>query len=860
MLFSECILSPFVGGSTSQQIPFVYLPLRGQIIHPGKAISLSGIHTPICAVSGAKYMTEDGWVDLRNAADSDVPFRLVRDQGRAFLQWSGDAELRSRMSGRLIMVNMMCREMSTTESMEIPRVQIIFSPCVAFRVVGSPMKHLTNVSEVAFAQDSQTESSSITSESMSVSEYVAIGICSVLLGLIYVASVFLYLHLRRRNRSDSSEKSDEDKSIRGIEEGVVKSNPLLSMPTHFIQGETAYSDTNSSDNDAAPDIIKHYEDRKKQITSALVHPQNQKFGFNSHRSTFSTFEYSHQDSATNERLPEENVSIVETLEGREDRPDNIKALVAGQTDRDQSPITSRAFLNALYRSYTPMQHFQRSAHLRLIKNLRGYSTPSDYADVSSSQPSPSLSTVLPDQEEMTMRNAIFNKRTGNLTMSKINMDVLQEDDHDYELIVMKKGSIVENGCYKLPELLQGNNSYSLVSEVYVNSGYNYGSAPSTPGGSRYSTLDKNALKVRYENGVEKPGKLLIEVEDCLDHYIPVHDSDEFEADTLDRKPSKNKIPDCSLKSQDTSLEHPTRILLKTTGSFRSDSTAVPPPKTDPPRNDPPEESNFNRAFGSLREIYEAKTKRGLVKEVDRMDCCTVLGEEEKGRTLTLEDRHSRRQRAKGAIVQPDVIPPPPHGGSPVYERTRASRDILDTDDNLIKPSHYPKNSNGRSVGNTSTRSSAPTCGRTSVPSGTPDHSYELFLLQKSKKNGTIIHAEDVVLKKKRNPRAWNATMKPEDSGYLSSESNESRSIKTKATEAVDNGSETDESLGDGHSESGAESVETNSVFFGRFPRNMALFRGYGSADSGVMGGGDEGQSSSDSENISYTTVIPVKKT
>nr|XP_023027191.1 uncharacterized protein LOC111515189 [Leptinotarsa decemlineata] len=170
------------------------------------------------------------------------------------------------MSGRLIMVNMMCREMSTTESMEIPRVQIIFSPCVAFRVVGSPMKHLTNVSEVAFAQDSQTESSSITSESMSVSEYVAIGICSVLLGLIYVASVFLYLHLRRRNRSDSSEKSDEDKSIRGIEEGVVKSNPLLSMPTHFIQGETAYSDTNSSDNDAAPDIIKHYEDRKKQVS------------------------------------------------------------------------------------------------------------------------------------------------------------------------------------------------------------------------------------------------------------------------------------------------------------------------------------------------------------------------------------------------------------------------------------------------------------------------------------------------------------------------------------------------------------------------------------------------------------------
>jgi hypothetical protein len=128
-------------------------------------------------------------------------------------------------------------------------------------------------------------------------------------------------------------------------------------------------------------------------------------------------------------------------------------------------------------------------------NNRGYSTPTEYADLSSSQPSPSLSTALPMDEEMTMRNAIFNKKTGNMTISKINVDTLQEDEHDYELIVLKKGSLKNQNFYKLPELLQRSNGYSLVSEVYVNNGYNYSSAPSSASNSNCSTFDRRTLKV-----------------------------------------------------------------------------------------------------------------------------------------------------------------------------------------------------------------------------------------------------------------------------------------------------------------------------------------------------------------------------
>lgn len=39
-----------------------------------------------------------------------------------------------------------------------------------------------------------------------------------------------------------------------------------------------------------------------------------------------------QDSSTIERLPEENVSIVETIEGKEDRPDSVRA-ITGSTRR-----------------------------------------------------------------------------------------------------------------------------------------------------------------------------------------------------------------------------------------------------------------------------------------------------------------------------------------------------------------------------------------------------------------------------------------------------------------------------------------------------------------------------------------------
>ncbi|XP_019767405.2 uncharacterized protein LOC109542571 [Dendroctonus ponderosae] len=1049
---NECILAPFVGGSTSQQIPFVFLPLKDQIIHPSKEISFTGIHKPVCAVSEAKFLTEAGWADLRKPLDNDVPFRLFRDEGRTFLQWIGEPELRNKMSGRMVLVHLMCRELED-QPLAAPNKDI-FGPCVAFRIVGTPSKIHSNVTEVAFSLDAHSGSEK---DSLSVSEYVAIGICSVLLGLIYVASIFLYLHLKKRNSLKNSQTDRKNQNIVTVEEGVVKNNPLLSLTHHFGPAESAYSDTNSSDNENAPDLLQNHD---KLVTSAIVHSQQRTRSRCSSPQGYSSSPEAYQENSSFERLPEENVSIVETLE---DRPDSIKALsgaarkklyfnpayfephlliapppaalefldkirevidiakqkmstkryvptllhipeeesnysvepsydfsrpssrrgsvislkrensrrkscsgcpgcepqdisavyqrlpdfpslaacqnctagneskehsiqkwledipvlrldercgpvatpagsnqrrirsptrslpdsradralsprpaseatarshrkpaqlprkekvlkpmsppppvpverrttlpppdmiheaieMENQADETRIPTLTKKQMNAVINELTVHKNMLEAANRELARRASagyetdslerngkhpGYSTPSEYAEVASSQASPSLSTALPVDEEITMQNAIFNTQTGHLTLSKLSSEAADGDDHDYELVVLKNH----------PQLFTGSpaGSYSLVSEVYVNNGYNYGSNPSSPSESNCSTMDKKSLKVRYEGGVEKPGKLLIEVEDCLDHYIPVNDSDEFEPDTLDR-PNKYEKLSVAQSFEESVEENSNQILLRTTGSFKQGALDV--------NANHVESSNFHRVLGSLREMYQEKK------------LCKELEVDEDGKLLTLEERHSKRQRIKttsnGPVVPPDLIPPPP----PIYERPKPPIKVPKAVSSSETPNH-PKNEPDRSAN----------CivGTPALPEYKLIQTHDFI----SDKNQCVFHS---TIQHSSLKRLQPFNLRPEDPGYLSTDSNESRLrvLLNRKLLADQNGSETDESLGDGHSESGAESVETHSVFFGRYSRKPggALSS---SLDSGVLNC-EDGQSSSDSETVSYTTVVPV---
>ncbi|XP_032670365.1 uncharacterized protein LOC116843751 isoform X2 [Odontomachus brunneus] len=286
----ECNVAGFSNNGHVEKVPYVFLPQRGQIIYPHAEIRFEGVTTPVCGIAGAQQLGRAGWSELRNLSDAEPPFRLFRDEGRTFLQWIGEAGLRDAAEGRVVTAKLVCRDASP-KSM-YPGV---FTPCVAFRVAGSPSKN--NVREVMFASTSQV------SQGLSATEYTAIGLSSVILALIYVASVSLYLHSRKAKRKSIEEANV---TLDGGRDGggLVKSNPLLAATRHFE------SDTNSglTESDLGDDLPPSDSEQgfENQITSAIVHPHcvylEQSEGL------FSA------GSILGERLPEEDVRVVETAD------------------------------------------------------------------------------------------------------------------------------------------------------------------------------------------------------------------------------------------------------------------------------------------------------------------------------------------------------------------------------------------------------------------------------------------------------------------------------------------------------------------------------------------------------------------
>lgn len=264
---------------------------------------------------------------------------------------------------------------------------------------------------------------------------------------------------------------------------------------------------------------------------------------------------------------------------------------------------------------------------------------------STDQSSPALSTALPMDEELTMQNAVINTRTGEMTMSKLSNQIL-----------------ADRNCYNsLPELIssQRSETYSLVSEVYVNDGY------ASPACS-----DDSGPEIQYEP--ENPGHLTIKVQDSPDNYVKLDES-EYEPDTLDRKPMKLRINDdmqydrreIANEIYVDSLERPAQILLRSRGSFRD------------------EDNTLQHGHGSLREIYEARIKSSLKDPhlTNGHDVeCQMNGESDgthswkKCRYLTPDSRQAKRQRQPHN--QPDVVPLPPTEEE-IYQRPKPPRRVED---------------------------------------------------------------------------------------------------------------------------------------------------------------------------------------
>lgn len=522
-------------------------------------------------------------------------------------------------------------------------------------------------------------------------------------------------------------------------------------------------------------------------------------------------------------------------------------------------------------SESPPVNDYETDSLERTTTKKGLSTPPEYPEISSSQASPSLSNALPLEEELTMTNAVYKTQSSsNSNTPSPQRDICMEQNH-YETIEKKSPNNAEK---TITAKSSSDNSYSLVSEVYVNNNYNFGSTPTSPSGSECS-MGSRKLHGTMKNSQGKPGCLTIEVIDPPENYIKIHESDGFEPDTLDRKNSKHKeiVENVqfsrkdlikNLHSNGSPINH--RIQLRSSGTFKKAEADHSASKFSSLRHDYETRKNIYERPKLLSTTFN--DSKSLEDTTEPWEDAAPDWNTEEGRILTLELRHSKRQRQctpptikqMKNLARPDILPPlPPTNDHPIYEQPNFPPRRVESA--LIPLESHPKNLKGRSLSprtftkNTITdhksnktfnvrksdigHSCSPT--RASVQSQFSDYE-NIHPVDKNidttrmddycrisnrkcvdrRHSSSAINTNTFVKESKEAPsKSFRMKRKKgsqvEDSGYLSSDSAGSRRIQRKLVIAkIVSCSESDDTENEARSESGAESIETHSVYFGSY--------------------------------------------
>lgn len=520
---------------------------------------------------------------------------------------------------------------------------------------------------------------------------------------------------------------------------------------------------------------------------------------------------------------------------------------------------------------SPITNDYETDSLERNSNKKGISaSTTEYPDIPSSQASPSLSNALPLEEELTMRNAVYKTHSSSNSNTPSPHRNIHIDNH-YETIgkrrnddsnatIGKRRNDGSNATLDKKKTSKAKSDYSLVSEVYVNNNYNFGSTPTSPSASECS-MGSRKLIAPTDDSEEKPGCLTIELKDPPENYIKIHESDGFEPDTLDRKHPKHKSTMESVEFStnvfnfNTNESRPSqRIQLRSSGTFKKPVLALSP------------------KFHSLRNEYEQRTKLDRPKLSSEIFSGSKSLEEttedvweetppewstEEGRILTLEHRHSKRQRQSTPptikqlknLARPDILPPlPPSSEDPIYEQPAYPPRRVESEKKTIET--LSKNLNGRSLSPRAfpistelvtsdhslltADSSYDLCSpmRASVQSQSSEYentdtvkpqwkggSFRTFSRERSGRGfGSSGINTDTFVKnnKTESKRFRRKKSNVQDSGYLSSDSSSRQMPRKLVVAKIVSCSESDDTENEARSESGAESVETHSVYFDNF--------------------------------------------
>lgn len=566
---------------------------------------------------------------------------------------------------------------------------------------------------------------------------------------------------------------------------------------------------------------------------------------------------------------------INQLRNKNDLPDMVNEAIAldhSTKSYNQSSSDEERFgenlnaknINAYRRnsSESPIANDYETDSLERNSNKKAISaSTAEYPDVPSSQASPSLSNALPLEEELTMRNAVYKTHSS----SNSNTPSPHRDTHinvnHYETIGKGGNGNLTATLDKKKSVTTAKSDYSLVSEVYVNNNYNFGSTPTSPSGSECS-MGSRKLIVQADDLEEKPGCLTIEVKDSPENYIKIHESDGFEPDTLDRKHPKHKSILESVEfgtnvlNFNTNESRPSqRIQLRSSGTFKK-ALVEPSPKFHSLRNEYEHRTIFDRPKLSSELFSGSKSLEETTE--DTWEETPPEWSTEEGRILTLEHRHSKRQRQSTPptikqlknLARPDILPPlPPSIEDSIYEQPACPPRRVQSE--RISTETHSKNLNGRSLSprtlpistehvasdnslltaDSSYGPSSPMRASVQSQSSEYDHadavkpqwkgeSFRTFSRKRSSRGYGEINTDTFVKNNKTECKRFRRKKSNvQDSGYLSSDSS-SRQVPRKLVVAkIVSCSESDDTENEARSESGAESVETHSVYFDNFRKS-----------------------------------------
>jgi len=225
----ECELADFVTGSSTEKIPFVFLPLSGQLVYPSASILIpSGsldpkLVSPICVVSTVDIMTNMGWEDITNfTQEFQQPFQLYSDNGKTYLQWMGNEVIHQALEGRLLLIHLLCKHTGQQS-------RRLFAPCVSFRIAGSP--------------GSVQSKAPASSETLTERDYLAIGICAGFLVMLYIFAMIVFIVIKKKQRRDK--RLREQFLQLPIPQGIgFKSSKILGLDEKYLTDLARLSNDN----------------------------------------------------------------------------------------------------------------------------------------------------------------------------------------------------------------------------------------------------------------------------------------------------------------------------------------------------------------------------------------------------------------------------------------------------------------------------------------------------------------------------------------------------------------------------------------------------------------------------------------